>query len=134
MFLRDTLQCHKIILSPPFCETYCCWNEKWDELRLTKTHVRWLRSYFSYYMGVVHKWRQAIWASSTFLYYISVWTVDTKSFTSYSPNIVRSFTAGPQVSISPTVYEQLFCTKVMCSTFLFGFIPLYQENWPKNCS
>jgi len=39
--------------------------------------------------------------------------------------------ASDQVSISPTFYEQLFCTKLFCSAFLYvqvGFVIF----WPKN--
>jgi len=35
------------------------------------------------------------------------------------------------VSISPTFYEQLFCTKLLCAAFLylqFGFIFFWQKN------
>jgi hypothetical protein len=36
------------------------------------------------------------------------------------------------VSISPIFYEQLFCTKVFCATFMcfqFGFVILWQKDF-----
>ena len=41
------------------------------------------------------------------------------------------FHPSEQVSISPTIYEQLFCMKVFCATFLylqFGFINFWQKE------